>query len=150
MKEGEDEAAASSSSNSSEENEDQEPEHNDGVVSEYEQQRLARIRENRARLQALGLPDLASSLVAPSSKRQRELGKAKSKGKSKKKKDVVVDDDEYRPSDDDRREAGDAECSSDSEEQEEEGGGPSSGPGRKVRSFRLLELNFRQFASNPL
>ncbi|KAF7844871.1 RNA polymerase-associated protein LEO1-like [Senna tora] len=56
-------------------------------VSEYEKQRLSRIAENRARLEALGLPKMASSFNA--------LGH--NKVRVKKGKEKVEDDEEYTP-----------------------------------------------------
>ena len=58
-------------------------------VTEYEKQRLSRIAENRARLEALGLPKMALSL------KSSHLRTAK-KGKEKVKED---DDEEYVPED---------------------------------------------------
>lgn len=60
-------------------------------VSEYEKQRLSRIAENRARMEALGLPQMASSLMG-SSRNSTTLRK-KRKGKAK----VAEDDDDYSP-----------------------------------------------------
>ncbi|BAT97656.1 hypothetical protein LR48_Vigan11g069900 [Vigna angularis] len=59
-------------------------------VTEYEKQRLSRIAENRARLEALGLPKMALSL------KSSHLRTAK-KGKEKKVKED--DDEEYLPED---------------------------------------------------
>lgn len=59
------------------------------IMSEYEQQRLHRIAENRARLEALGLPQMASSL--------KGLPRTRSKTKGKEK--VADDDKEYQPED---------------------------------------------------
>lgn len=127
MEEREAEAGSSSSENLSEDGGEEQI--ND--VSGYEQQRLARIRENRARLEALGLPTLASSLLASSSK--KELGPAKAK---KKKRDE--EDDDYRPSDEDdgQRDKRDGESCSDTDDdeqeaEEEENVGPSSTTQRK-------------------
>ncbi|XP_027336703.1 protein IWS1 homolog A-like isoform X2 [Abrus precatorius] len=58
-------------------------------VSEYEKQRMSRIAENRARLEALGLPQIASSLKGSPQTNQ--------KGKEKVQND---DDEEYVPEDD--------------------------------------------------
>lgn len=55
-------------------------------LSEYEKQRLSRIAENRARLEALGLPKISSSL--------KGLGHKVTDKKGKKK---VADDEEYMP-----------------------------------------------------
>nr|CAD1818904.1 unnamed protein product [Ananas comosus var. bracteatus] len=111
-----------------------------GGITEYERRRLWQIRENRARLEALGLPRLAASAAAalsppppspssPSTKQQREK-RRRSGGDSDE-----DDDEEYRPShgdhggdDDDEVEGRDGSCSSSSssysageaEEEEEE------------------------------
>ncbi|KAK9910871.1 hypothetical protein M0R45_034810 [Rubus argutus] len=61
-----------------------------GGMPEYEKQRLARIAENRARMEALGLPEMASSLMGSA---QNVRNKKKEKGKAK----VLEDDDDYRP-----------------------------------------------------
>lgn len=61
-----------------------------GGMPEYEKQRLARIAENRARMEALGLPKMASSLMGSA---QNVRNKNKEKGKAK----VLEDDDDYRP-----------------------------------------------------
>ncbi|XP_030961900.1 protein IWS1 homolog [Quercus lobata] len=62
-------------------------------VSEYEKQRLSRIAENRARMEALGLPKFASSLLGSAQKVRNNNNKNKNKKKGKEK----VDDDDYRP-----------------------------------------------------
>ncbi|KAK1262539.1 Calcium-dependent protein kinase 3 [Acorus gramineus] len=100
--------------------------------SSYEEQRLSRIRENQRRLEALGLPALASSL-SKSIKRQQGPGRAR-KDRSRGDKD----DDEYQPSD------GEGEVESSSEE---DGGGDAGAsksgsrrtPNRKRKNKRSLE-----------
>lgn len=62
-------------------------------ISEYEKQRLARIAENRARMEALGLPKIASSLMGSSPNTCRTSSKIKGKRK------VIDDDEDYRPND---------------------------------------------------
>ncbi|XVF22753.1 hypothetical protein REPUB_Repub12eG0198200 [Reevesia pubescens] len=64
-------------------------------ISEYEKQRLSRIAENRAKMEALGLSKMASSLMgsAPNSSRNSSMLKGKRK--------VVEDDEDYRPNDED-------------------------------------------------
>ncbi|KAA3475374.1 caltractin ICL1b isoform X1 [Gossypium australe] len=54
-------------------------------ISEYEKQRLARIAENRARMEALGLPKIASSLMGSSPNTSRTSSKIKGKRKVKNK-----------------------------------------------------------------
>ncbi|XP_077234372.1 uncharacterized protein LOC143876546 [Tasmannia lanceolata] len=83
------------------------------VISEYEKQRMSRIKENRARLEALGLPNLASSLLGSVPKHQGKV-KGKAKGKKKFEGKIRDDDDEYRPLEEENGE------SSSSEEYEEE------------------------------
>ncbi|KAI3974259.1 hypothetical protein MKX01_030928 [Papaver californicum] len=70
---------------------------NDGMT-EYEKQRLSRIQENRARLEALRLPNLAATLSSGSKGKikQQKLKKGKVGKKSKKDDD---DDDYVQPSD---------------------------------------------------
>ena len=62
------------------------------AISEYEKQRLSRIAENRARLEALGLPKMASSLMGSVQLKQKQKQKQKQKGKAK-----VVEDEDYTP-----------------------------------------------------
>ncbi|ONI22591.1 hypothetical protein PRUPE_2G138200 [Prunus persica] len=61
-------------------------------VSEYEKQRLSRIAENRERMEALGLPKIASSVMGSGQNGKRKNKKVQ-KGKAK----VFEDDEEYRP-----------------------------------------------------
>ncbi|CAN4125874.1 unnamed protein product [Withania somnifera] len=62
-----------------------------GKLTEYEKQRMKRIEENRARMEAMGLHKMASSLMGSSQKTQK-------KGKDRKGKKKVVDEDEdYEP-----------------------------------------------------
>lgn len=62
-----------------------------GKLTEYEKQRMKRIEENRARMEAMGLHKMASSLMGSSQKPQK-------KGKDRKGKKKVVDEDEdYEP-----------------------------------------------------
>lgn len=70
-------------------------------VSEYEKQRLSRIAENRARMEALGLPKIASTLWG-SAQQVSNKRKNTKKGKEKVEEDddVVGDggeDKDYRP-----------------------------------------------------
>lgn len=57
-------------------------------ICEYEKQRLSRIAENRARLEALGLPKIASSLKGMGHNVRVKKGK-----------DKVEDDEDYTPDD---------------------------------------------------
>ncbi|KAF5188676.1 Calmodulin-related, partial [Thalictrum thalictroides] len=88
--------------------------HGDGeeeVISEYEKQRLERIKENKARLESLRLPSLASSL----------LGSVKNKDKRKEKnKRGKEEDEEYKPSDGEERASSSSNEEGDEEEEDEE------------------------------
>lgn len=95
-------------------------------ITDYEKQRLSRIRSNMARMAALGLPTLSSSLSASS---HRE-GKPASNNKEKKK--AIMEDDEYTPN---REEGGDASSSS-SEDGEEDEQLPRRR--RKVRNAKFM------------
>ncbi|KAJ6400365.1 hypothetical protein OIU84_015919 [Salix udensis] len=57
-------------------------------ITEYEKQRLSRIAENKARMEALGLNKMATSLMGSVQKSRQRKGKQK-----------FVDDEEYKPSD---------------------------------------------------
>ncbi|KAK8587891.1 hypothetical protein V6N13_086851 [Hibiscus sabdariffa] len=73
-------------------------------ISEYEKQRLSRIAENRARMEALGLSKIASSLMGSPPNSSRPSNKLKGKRK------VVDDDEDYRPNyDEDDKDADDNE-----------------------------------------
>lgn len=56
-------------------------------ASEYEKQRLSRMAENRARMEALGLRKMASLLMGSAQNSTKTKGKAK----------VTQDDEDYRP-----------------------------------------------------
>ncbi|CAA7391596.1 unnamed protein product [Spirodela intermedia] len=93
-------------------------------LSEYERQRVSRIRENQARVEALGLRNLASALRGPSGpvEQGQATGENKTDGRildreKRGKNDDDVDDD-YQPSEED--EGGEGFLSSE-EEAEEEG-----------------------------
>ncbi|KDP28796.1 hypothetical protein JCGZ_14567 [Jatropha curcas] len=66
-------------------------------ISHYEKQRLSRIAENKARMEALGLHKMATSFMGSAQKsiQSRKTNHRKGKGK------VIDDDDDYRPNDDD-------------------------------------------------
>ncbi|XP_055817481.1 uncharacterized protein LOC129886709 isoform X1 [Solanum dulcamara] len=62
-----------------------------GKLTDYEKQRMKRIEENRARMEAMGLQKMATSLMGSSQKTQK-------KGKDRKGKKKVIDEDEdYEP-----------------------------------------------------
>ncbi|CAL2241177.1 unnamed protein product [Prunus armeniaca] len=91
-------------------------------VSEYEKQRLSRIAENRARMEALGLPKIASSVMGSGQNGKRKNKKVQ-KGKAK----VFEDDEEYRPEEEES-------CSYSSQEEDDDDdylGEKTSGSRRK-------------------
>ncbi|XP_009401669.2 uncharacterized protein LOC103985638 isoform X1 [Musa acuminata AAA Group] len=120
-----------------------------GPMPEYERQRLSRIRENRSRLEALGISGLASSLLSPPpppSKRQERREKAM-KGAGRGRAVGDEDDDDYLPSDADQDDGGEGggESSSLGEEEEEEQAEkkPSSvsrGKGKKRGSSKAAKV----------
>ncbi|KAK6920306.1 EF-hand domain [Dillenia turbinata] len=83
---------------------------NNQKISEYEKQRLERIKENRARLEAFGIPNLSSLLFKTSATKQQDKRKGKVKVV-----DEGDDDDDYKPHADEEK--GSSSCSekSDSE-----------------------------------
>lgn len=94
-----------------------------GATPEYERQRRVRIRENRARMDALGLPGLSASLLghSPLPSKQQERRERTKKKSAQRTGSLEENDDDYQPSDSDRgREAeGTGESSSDDDEYEE-------------------------------
>ncbi|CAN1188756.1 hypothetical protein LINPERHAP2_LOCUS39516 [Linum perenne] len=66
------------------------------VMSEYERQRLERMAQNRARMEALGLHNMASTLMCPA---VRQPGDSKMSAQRKGKRKVVEDED-YEPNQD--------------------------------------------------
>ncbi|RCV34710.1 hypothetical protein SEVIR_7G190400v4 [Setaria viridis] len=96
----------------------------DESLTEYERQRLSRIRENEARLEALGLRCLAASPLL-----RNPSPPAAAKGKQKKR--SADEDEEYVPSDDGRGGDDEEESSSGSEQDEEmDGDGKSASRSR--------------------
>ncbi|XP_031127837.1 centrin-2-like isoform X2 [Ipomoea triloba] len=85
-----------------------------GKISQYEKQRLKRIEENRARMEALGLGKMTASLMGSISKAHKKV--ADKKGK-KKVGAHAEEDDEYKPSE------GEEGFSSSAEEDENDNGG---------------------------
>lgn len=79
------------------------------AISEYEKQRLSRIAENKARMEALGLSKLSSSFMNSIPKASKEKGKGKARKKD--------EDEDYRPIDDDED---DMDVDEDDKEDEEE------------------------------
>ena len=108
----------------------------DEPLTEYERQRLARIRENEARFEALGLRGLAASPLL------RNPSPAAAKGKEKKR--SADEDEEYVPSDDGRGEEDEDESSSESGQDDDmDGEGKSASRSRAkvplVPPFSLLD-----------
>lgn len=100
-------------------------------IPEYEKQRLLRIAENKARMEALGLTKIASSLMG-SSRNQKSSSKRKGKRK------IDEDDDEdFKPNDDD-----DNECSDDSDEDFEAKLSPSSRKRNAKVSILFMAFQF--------
>ncbi|KAL3516952.1 hypothetical protein ACH5RR_023854 [Cinchona calisaya] len=66
-------------------------------ITEYERQRMKRIAENSARMEALGLKKMANSFVGSLPKQAKKM--VDRKGKRKLVADNDDDDEEYRPSD---------------------------------------------------
>jgi len=109
----------------------------DEHLTEYERQRLARIRENEARLEALGLRGLAASPLL-----RNPSPAAVAKGKQKKR--SADEDEEYVPSDDGRGQEDEDESSSESGQDDDmDGEGKSASRSRAkvplVPPFSLLD-----------
>ncbi|CAL5211129.1 unnamed protein product [Lathyrus oleraceus] len=98
-------------------------------ISEYEEQRLRRIAENQARLKALGLPQMASSL-----KTLPQINKKKGKEKEK----VEGDDEEYRPENEEER-----ETESDSSSEHESDFENASGSRKRKAKNKSLKVKSR-------
>lgn len=104
----------------------------DEQLTEYEKQRLSRIRENEARLEALGLRSLAASPLL------RNSSPGTAKGKQKKR--SVDEDEEYVPSDSGGEEK-DESSSESAQDEEVDGEGKSASMSRaKVPSFPFPQL----------
>jgi len=100
----------------------------DEQLTEYEKQRLSRIRENEARLEALGLRTLAASPLL------RSPSPGAAKGKQKKR--SADEDEEYVPSDNGGGEEDNESSSESAQDEEVEGAGKSASRSRaKVRGF---------------
>ncbi|PIA35694.1 hypothetical protein AQUCO_03500208v1 [Aquilegia coerulea] len=119
-----DENSEKSSSNE-EENASNHGEQQQEVISEYEKQRLERIKENKARLEALRLPSLASSLLSSIEK------KGKRKEKKKKGKE---EDEEYKPSDGEERVSSSSNEEGEEEDEEDESEDASNSKGKSRQS----------------
>ncbi|XP_038708758.1 uncharacterized protein LOC120003758 isoform X2 [Tripterygium wilfordii] len=98
-------------------------------ISDYEKQRLERIAANRAKLQALGLPKIASSLMGSSASKMEKASKRK--GKSK----VAEDDEDYKPNYDDVEDGAEDDDNGDDECDEFQGSkSRSNSRGKKVKN----------------
>lgn len=96
------------------------------VVPEYEKQRQHRIEENKARMEALGLHKMASSLMGSVKKQSKDKGKAK-----------FFKDEEYRPPDGIEEElSSSSEENAAADDDEFMGGGGSKSCGRKVKNTK--------------
>lgn len=99
----------------------------DQPMTEYERQRLSRIRENEARLEALGLRSLAASPLL----RNPSVAAA---AKAKQKKRSADEDEEYAPSEDGGGEEDDGSSSESGQDEEMDEEGKSASRSRnKVR-----------------
>ncbi|XP_030488883.2 uncharacterized protein LOC115705629 [Cannabis sativa] len=95
-----------------------------GGASEYEKQRLSRIAENRARMEALGLSKMASSLMGSAQKSRKGKGKAKLTEK---------DDEDYKPQEEEPTSSADREENGDDDEEDYLGPKSSVSNKRKVK-----------------
>ncbi|KAJ1398170.1 hypothetical protein SESBI_31285 [Sesbania bispinosa] len=102
-------------------------------MSEYEKQRSQRIKENRAILEALGLPQITSSL--------RDLYRT-SKNKKKDKEVGDDDDDEYIPENEGERELGS------SSEQDDDFAIEDASRSRKRKMVKSLRLNSKRVSND--
>ncbi|KAK3038777.1 hypothetical protein RJ639_027364 [Escallonia herrerae] len=91
-------------------------------ITEYERQRLRRIEENRARMEALGLNKMATSLMGSAQKRK----KSEAKGKKK----IADEDEEYVPL------GGDEGLNSSTEEEYDDGDGEEFSGSRILKAKR--------------
>ncbi|CAH9108376.1 unnamed protein product [Cuscuta epithymum] len=108
-----------------------------GQISDYEKQRLKRIEENSARMEALGLRKMTTSLMGSLPKAQNKI--ARNKGK---KKVSEEEDDEYKPS-----ESEDGLSSSGEEDENEDGVSKSDSIKSKKKR---LPLKKRALNKQPL
>ncbi|RAL48974.1 hypothetical protein DM860_001294 [Cuscuta australis] len=94
-----------------------------GKFSPYEKQRLKRIEENRARMEALGLRKIATSLLGSLPKPQNRISGKKGKRKA----GAEEEDDEYKPSSD-----GEESVSSSGEDDDDDDDGDRYGFSKSV------------------
>lgn len=130
--------------NSSSDNEPETPER-DTTDNDYEKQRQLRIADNKARMEALGLRNMAISLMGS----PQNCGERKGKLQSKRVAVKQEEDDDYSPNDENEEEEGSAEGFSSSSDEEFEDKnvnsrkyGARSGKvkGRKSRSSKDVSM----------
>lgn len=121
-------------------------------VTDYEKQRLARISENKARLEALGLPHLASSFLH-SFPGQQPRNLKKSKGARSRRGEGGDEEEEYRPSDDDGAAEDNDKGESSSASEEEEANSKTSysrGKGKNRSSLIAAKVKRSSIANEGL
>lgn len=96
-------------------------------IPAYEKQRLSRIAENKARMEAMGLSKIASSL----------MGSPQNLSKGKGKRKVVEDDEDYRPNYEDEEE--DEDGGGDDDDEEFLGNKASRSDKRKGKNKSLIQ-----------
>jgi hypothetical protein len=117
-------------------------------MTEYEKQRLLRIKENKARLEALGLPALASSIDSYFSEQaQANSARTVPNKRRKKKKTETDEEDEYQPSDEDDDDDDDEEPIEDRSSEEEM---PSSSSSRRKVGSLSAKLINPQIKKDPI
>ncbi|PNX79905.1 calmodulin-like protein [Trifolium pratense] len=116
------------STSSESESESEQTVRNGSTMSEYEKQRLQRIAENQARLKAMGLPQMVTSL-------KNSTPIKKKKGKEK----VQDDDEEYIPENEEEREP-ESDSDSSSEEQHEHDSDYENPSGSRKRKVQVGSL----------
>ncbi|KAF8702827.1 hypothetical protein HU200_032660 [Digitaria exilis] len=115
----------------------------DQPMTEYERQRLSRIRENEARLEALGLRSLAASPLL----RNPSVAAA---AKAKQKKRSADEDEEYAPSEDGGGEEDDGSSSESGQDEEMDEEGKSASRSRnKGKKKKLSKSGKKSTKSTP-
>lgn len=100
------------------------------MMSDYEKQRLDRIAENKARLKAMGLPQMVSSLKTSTPIKKK-------KGKEK----VEDDDEEYIPQNEEEQEHDESDSSSEQREYDSDFENASGSRKRKAKNKSLKAKN---------
>lgn len=106
-----------------------------GEENDYERQRVKRIEENRARMAALGLPKMGTSLMSSS-------GKRKDKKEKRRKRKDEENDEEYMPA------VEESEVHSSGEEDEEEWSASQTAKGKKKSSIPKKKIQAQKLESN--